>query len=75
MTMLNTLSNLGGQWPGTFVLAFKVRECSACPSNANRGHSICLNVDQLISRLSHQPGWHSTDRVITRPVLVAYIKV
>ena len=23
MTMLNTLANLGGQWPGTFVLATK----------------------------------------------------
>ena len=23
MTMLNTISNLGGQWPGTFVLASK----------------------------------------------------
>ena len=25
MTMLNTISNLGGQWPGTFVLATKAK--------------------------------------------------
>ena len=31
MTMLNTLANLGGQWPGTLVLATKgAIEASGC---------------------------------------------